>query len=190
MKENIVKICKKHGELTLSQVKEEINPQGYFFYRCHLCKIEKDRRWKDRNRDQHISCSIRWKKNNREKVNIWSKEDRIKNPEKYKTWAKIGRDRAGILRSIKEVTRIRGLTLDEYYSMVGEQDNKCGICKKHETRMSRTKGQLCRLSIDHNHTTNKARELLCHNCNQVIGHCKESIEILKQAILYLEKHQH
>lgn len=61
-----------------------------------------------------------------------------------------------------------------------EQNNLCEICKK-------TNGdkQLC---IDHNHITNDLRGLICNNCNLLIGHCKENIEILKNAIKYLEKY--
>lgn len=35
--------------------------------------------------------------------------------------------------------------------------------------------------------TNKVRGLLCHNCNVSLGHFKDSTDILKNAIYYLEK---
>jgi hypothetical protein len=188
MKDNIVKVCKKHGELREAQTKKEINKSGNQVYRCHLCKIEKDRKWKSNNKDKHIAASMRWKKNNKDRYKAWCKKDRENNPEKYLEWQRIGREKEGIFRSIKEVTRLRGITVDQYYSMVGEQDNKCAICFCKETRMSRTKGKISRLSIDHHHASGMVRGLLCHGCNQVVGHSKESIEVLKNAILYLEKH--
>lgn len=189
MKEEIVKKCRKHGELTLGQVKQETSKEGYLTYRCHLCKIEKDRRWKKNNREQHIAASARWKKNNREYYNAWCREDRKKDPKKYNDWSKIGREKLGILRSIREVTKLRGISIEDYFSMVGEQDNKCAICFKKETRASRTKGFISRLCIDHNHETGMVRGLLCHACNQVIGHSGDNIEILESAIKYLKKHQ-
>ena len=40
--------------------------------------------------------------------------------------------------------------------------------------------------IDHNHETNIVRGLLCHNCNVGLGHFKDSVGYLKEAINYLE----
>lgn len=182
------KICKLHGELSLNDVIEEKVKWGDGIYRrCRLCKLDKDRKWKKDNKEKHIASSVRWKKNNRAKVNEWQRNDRMLNPDKYYEWGRIGRERLGPLRSIKEVTRIRGINLDQYYQMVGNQDNKCSICNKNETRKNRN-GKTARLCIDHNHTTGNVRELLCHNCNQVIGHSKESVEILQKVIEYLNRH--
>lgn len=55
-------------------------------------------------------------------------------------------------------------------------DGRCEICKK-----------VKKLSIDHDHDTNKVRGLLCTTCNLAIGHLKDSIENLESAIEYLQK---
>lgn len=86
---DIVKICKSHGPLSAEQVRYEKrsdrpNPQ----IRCIQCKIEKDRKWKENHREQHIEASKKWKRENKERVNEWAKQDREKNPEKYKIWSK------------------------------------------------------------------------------------------------------
>lgn len=187
MNENIVKICKIHGPLVKDQVKIEKTRKNSETLRCHLCKIDKDRKWKDNHRDQHNKASIRWKKNNRSRVNEWNREDRKKNPEKHREWSRIGRERIGILRSIKDVTRIRGITLEQYYQLVGSQNNRCAICNNYETRKNRM-GNIARLAIDHNHKTNEVRALLCHGCNTGIGKFKESIDLMQKAIEYLKKH--
>lgn len=187
---NIVKVCLKHGDLTADKThKENNNSKKGYMLRCNQCKLEKDRRWKELNREKHCESSKRWKKNNRERVNQWNREDREKDPGKYKEWARIGRERLGELRTIKEVTRIRGITLDQYYSLVGSQNNKCGICGESETRKNRM-GNVARLAIDHCHKTQKVRALLCHGCNTGIGKFKESIELMGKAIEYLKKHNH
>lgn len=41
--------------------------------------------------------------------------------------------------------------------------------------------------IDHNHTTEKVRGLLCSSCNLALGHAKEDKEVLKSMIEYLER---
>lgn len=43
-----------------------------------------------------------------------------------------------------------------------------------------------RLSIDHNHKTEKYRGLLCHNCNIGLGNFKDNVELLEKAIQYLK----
>lgn len=45
------------------------------------------------------------------------------------------------------------------------------------------------LFIDHNHETGKIRQLLCLNCNTLLGHASDDIEILTKAIIYLNKHR-
>ena len=40
--------------------------------------------------------------------------------------------------------------------------------------------------IDHNHKTNKIRGILCGNCNMGLGHFKDNLDVLKNAIKYLE----
>lgn len=86
----------------------------------------------------------------------------------------------------KRVSYLFGIDADTYNGMVERQKNLCAICGKPEstTRNGITK----RLAIDHNHTTGKIRELLCHNCNTAIGKAKEDITILEKMIAYLRKH--
>jgi hypothetical protein len=72
-----------------------------------------------------------------------------------------------------------GLTWAQYEEMVSKQKGKCAICKK-----------ICstgkRLSVDHDHKTNKIRGLLCLNCNQGLGKLGDDIESLQKALKYLE----
>lgn len=199
MKE-IVKICVKHGERTKDQVTVEKNgSKKGFFLRCNQCKLEKDRRWKDSHREQHRASAGKAKKEARllfraglsteePKANVWSREYRKQEPELHKQWAKKIRDKYGEFRSAQEISRTRNITVEQYLQMFEEQNFLCAICNQPETRKSRTAGQLCRLAIDHNHTTGIVRELLCHACNQVIGHSRENIEILTKAVKYLQKH--
>ncbi len=198
----IVKVCKKHGNLTEDLAHKEKNKKLVlgFMWRCNQCKFEKDRRWKGLNWDQHKSSAGKARNESRRqyregltdiepKANLWSRQYRIDNPEKHKEWARIGRERLGSLRTTREITRVRGITVEQYFILEGKQQGLCAICGKEETRKNRI-GQQARLCLDHNHETKQVRELLCHSCNQVVGHSRESIEILQKAILYLQSHKH
>ena len=49
-------------------------------------------------------------------------------------------------------------------------------------------GSTDRLAIDHCHISNSIRGVLCRKCNLGLGSFDDSIERLKNAIAYLEKH--
>lgn len=75
-----------------------------------------------------------------------------------------------------------GVTRDELNVLFKKQLGSCGICGiLLEQYGSKT-------HLDHCHTTNKIRGFLCTNCNRGIGHLQESVEILKSAIAYIQKH--
>jgi len=75
-----------------------------------------------------------------------------------------------------------GISSEEYNSKLLKQNFCCAICGKHTTDNKR------RLVVDHCHATKKVRDLLCDNCNVLLGHAKDDIEILQKAISYLKEH--
>lgn len=80
-----------------------------------------------------------------------------------------------------------GLTLEEVLSMYQTQDESCAICRKHFPLFDKHLG----LAVDHNHTTNRVRGLLCRSCNHLLGNCQDNTATLINAIEYLqgeEKH--
>ena len=76
-----------------------------------------------------------------------------------------------------------GISYDEKQQMYIDQKGKCAICK---TQLDNGK-HTC---VDHCHETGKIRKLLCKSCNILIGHSKENIHILKNAVQYLINHQY
>ncbi len=65
------------------------------------------------------------------------------------------------------------------------QNGPCEICGA--TRADESNRGHSRMSIDHDHETNKYRGILCHRCNLGIGHFRENCEILRKAVEYLER---
>lgn len=74
-----------------------------------------------------------------------------------------------------------GITLDDYNTLFINQNGCCAICNKHQSELDET------LNVDHCHKTSKVRGLLCGACNRGIGKLKEDINILNNAIKYLQK---
>lgn len=67
-----------------------------------------------------------------------------------------------------------------YDQMVKLQGGACEIC-----------GFVSRLVVDHDHNTDKVRDLLCVRCNLLLGHSGQSgdsKEVLRRSIRYLSKH--
>jgi hypothetical protein len=71
----------------------------------------------------------------------------------------------------------RRITKQQIERMSRRQQGRCAICGK-ETK----------LCVDHCHTADRVRELLCPNCNTGLGMFRDNPYILRAAALYLEKH--
>lgn len=61
--------------------------------------------------------------------------------------------------------------------MLANQGNVCAICKKKKRRYD----------TDHSHVTGRVRGVICHRCNSLLGHARDSVAILRSAADYLEK---
>lgn len=99
----------------------------------------------------------KWRKNNKDKIALI--EQRRYNKNKYKKY---------------------GITKEIVDQLLQEQDNKCYICS-----VNFVEG--IKINIDHCHTSKKVRGILCINCNLGIGHFKDNIELLENAIKYIIK---
>lgn len=73
------------------------------------------------------------------------------------------------------------MSAEEYLEMVDKQENLCAICGNPPSSKA--------LAVDHDHVTNKTRELLCASCNFGLGWFRDDTETMKKAIEYIEKHQ-
>src|ERR1035437_4775008 len=74
-----------------------------------------------------------------------------------------------------------GVTDEWYQAVLAAQSGGCSICK------AKKPGGRGSWHVDHDHSTGKNRGLLCHSCNLLLGHAKDSTEILQNAIDYLNK---
>ena len=82
-----------------------------------------------------------------------------------------------------DLKRNYGITLQEHQEMYKNQNGVCAICK------GEGDGKWKKLCVDHDHETGKVRQLLCRNCNMVLGQVGDNINLLEEMIKYLQKHQ-
>lgn len=82
--------------------------------------------------------------------------------------------------------RCYGITAEVVEQMYEQQGRRCAICfvyKELNTNLNTDS-----LHVDHDHSTGMVRGLLCYACNLGLGHMKDSGDLLRSAISYLEKH--
>ena len=79
-----------------------------------------------------------------------------------------------------------GMTANQYDELLSKQGGRCAICNETET-VTRRDRPIQRLCVDHCHTSEKVRGLLCQRCNRAIGLCKDNPHLLKSMAMYLER---
>ncbi len=164
---------------------------------CVACGLHKEF-WKTRP----SYCKDCGKRHNRE----WEAKhpDRVKartkkkahDPERQRqvsTYRKLKRRvdptfRAKEIRKNREqrLKRKFGITIEQFEAMREAQGNVCAICGEPNSRVRM--GRVSDLAVDHDHVTNKLRDLLCYHCNSGLGHFNDSPITLWRAIRYLRKH--
>lgn len=65
--------------------------------------------------------------------------------------------------------------------MYAKQGGRCAICENNL--------EIDKLNVDHCHTTNKIRGLLCDQCNYGLGNFKDNVSTLTKAIKYLNENK-
>jgi len=148
---------------------------------CNKCKIKKETTqfFKATNSKDGLysickECktkkTLKWREKNKEKYNQAAREWRKKQPAE-KWYA-------------RNLQRYYKIDLETYYKMLISQNYKCSCCGKAHNPEKKNG----RLHVDHCHKTSKVRALLCSNCNNLLGHAKESLEILENMKNYIIRH--
>ena len=207
------KFCKIHGNLTEDQVVKTVK-RGKPYFPCKICCKESRKRSHLKHAGNckihgklipelikqdgrcklcHRKSASRKRNENRAWFNAKMKIEREKNPEKWKeiyqkAYLKF-RAKHKEEYSLLKCCQARGITLDQYQEMLEKQNGVCAICFLPETRKDpRTKSSM-RLTIDHCHSTNKVRGLLCHSCNTAIGKLGDDIPRIIRAAKYIKQSQ-
>ncbi len=116
-------------------------------------------------------------------------------PKKLKEFFKAPNNKTGYEGKCKECRHVSarpkqlmaryGITHEQYEDMLEKQGGVCAICETFELRKDSRY-----LVVDHCHTTNEIRGVLCHKCNTALGLFNDKEELLLKAIEYLKEKTH
>lgn len=165
--------CKEEKSVSLFSLSKR-NKSGFNSY-CKSCDsaVGKERIEKERNTDKVIPaqkqcCTCKAVKLSKEFNKCVSRKDGL--DIRCKKCASSS-------SKIQHYKKLYGFTAEQAEYHLKNQHGSCKIC-----------GKEAKLYVDHNHSTGKVRDLICNNCNTVIGHAKENVEILAKVIEYLKEH--
>lgn len=165
--------------------KHKRTKDGYYCY-CILCSQELNKSSYKKHRIKRIKGSKNYYNKNKEKALRQRKKYYKKTKHKFKEFKKkyaekyrqINRKKLRKKQLYYILNKFYKLNIKDYNKLLKSQNYKCAICRKPETR--KNKNGKFRLSIDHDHKTNKVRGLLCHWCNTRLGFFKDNINLLNK----------
>ena len=80
-----------------------------------------------------------------------------------------------------------GLSKEEYFKILAEQNGVCYICQRTPEKAQRGK-RARHLSVDHDHVTGHVRGLLCTWCNgDLLPPFERDVQKLERMLIYLTK---
>jgi hypothetical protein len=88
-----------------------------------------------------------------------------------------GSDWFGYSSALESIER-HGLTWEQYHTMLNEQQGNCALCGRHHTSVGP-------LVVDHDHSSDKVRRLLCNRCNCALGLFDDDPILCEAAARYL-----
>lgn len=77
-----------------------------------------------------------------------------------------------------------GIGTEQFDALLSAQNGACALCGTTLDRSSKVSSP----HVDHCHQTGVVRGILCHHCNVLLGHARESSALLRAAINYLDAH--
>lgn len=135
--------------------------------RCRTCRNAARRRAYSADPEKFLAKDRAYRRANPE----------VARESRRRRWA---RDRAaGRNQNLKRY----GLDHEAFEQMLALQGGVCAICKSPEP------GGKGKFHVDHCHSTDRVRGLLCNGCNIALGHMHDDPVRLREAALYLESIQ-
>lgn len=132
----------------------------------HFRILESNKRWKKRNPDKVKESKKKYYQKNKLKIRQQKKEYWINHPEKARKW-----------KLNPYYKKYKNFSLQKYDELFALQNGVCAICQNPEKQK--------RLAVDHCHTSNEVRGLLCQKCNRGIGLFNDNPGLLERAKNYL-----
>lgn len=140
---------------------------------CVSCFDANKKAWHSRNKAAQNAKRKHRRREHPERYNTSNEKQRVANGKKY-------RENIDVRNKHRDRNRLRrtGCTPEKFAELMEAQQGRCAIC-------SSVMKKPC---VDHCHSTGKIRELLCAKCNSGIGQLQDSLDLVRSAASYLEKH--
>jgi hypothetical protein len=110
----------------------------------------------------------KWAQENKHKRVKIQRAFRARKPADYGRWARIKSE--------------YGITKAAWEALFEAQGRMCEICKRTDS------GAHHAWHTDHDHKTGAIRNILCHQCNTMLGRAKDNASVLRAAADYLDRH--
>jgi phage FluMu protein Com len=94
----------------------------------------------------------------------------------------------GALPKRESIWKARGISFswEAYCGLFNSQQGRCAICRKELVLYGKATGKKLQSVLDHDHTSGQVRGILCQRCNKALGLFDDAIEVLYDAINYLD----
>ena len=146
---------------------------------CGICNSEKRIMLLKSGKEKLVCDKCR-----KEKASLWQKQNKERVNEKNRKWTSLNYKQKYNSSKNSKLLKEYNITLEDFNKMLEEQNHKCKICGKEETKeLNNTKWKL---SVDHCHKTGKVRGLLCAKCNVGLAKFEEDEQQFLNAIKYLK----
>ncbi len=104
-------------------------------------------------------------------------------------WAQDNPEKQRLQQKKNNLFQRFGIRLPEYLELLQKQNGVCAICFQPEIFREGNSRQLKALTVDHDHKTGQIRGLLCHRCNLGLGHFRDDIDFMANAVQYVRSHR-
>lgn len=160
----------KHKHRTDQQIQKDIQEQHKTCKQCgvrkHFDFFTKQTKSPDLKANECMECLKKYRKETKERTSSFKKEYNLRKREEIRK---------------KNLHKKYGVTPEWYNEQLVRQNYSCAICNGTEPKGNGNKY----FHVDHCHTTNEVRGLLCSSCNTGLGNFKDSTSLLSAAIEYL-----
>jgi len=126
--------------------------------RCRKCAMQRNNRWRENNPEKVLGI-------------------RRRAARKVLEWRRTNHNRCLAIGYKSRLKRQYGMTIEDLDVLLETQEYRCKICKRE-----------VRLHVDHDHKSGKVRGLLCGSCNRAIGLLQDSVDVVRNAVAYLEEY--
>lgn len=136
--------------------------------------------WQETHKDQIKAYRNKTKdKRNARRMELY--HSRIDERERVRAKVKEWQEKNPLKRKAQRIKKF-GITVEEFNKMLENQKYRCAICGYDDISDPKFFPV-----VDHCHTHNQVRGLLCMNCNLGLGSFRDNPDFLDTAILYLRE---